>query len=378
MTKHLYLDYMSTTPIDFRVKDIMVQCMDVSGNAASPTMEGKAALKWVEKGRLSVATLIHARSEEIIFTSGASESNNLALKGAAYFYQRQGKHIITMSTEHKAVLHPCRHLENEGFEVTYLSPEKNGRLNLMTLSQAIRPDTVLVSIMHVNNETGVIQDIDAIARLTKKHGVLFHVDAAQSASRLKINVSNCPIDLLSLSSHKMYGPKGMGALYIRQHPRRVQLVPQIHGGGHELGLRSGTLSPHLIAGFGQACEIVQKEMEQERLRMQILHDIFFQSFGSIDLFNINGDSLHRIPDCLSMTIPGVNAERLLAGLPNLSLSAGSACSTFNISPSHVLLAIGLSPLDIQSTIRLSFGRYTSFADIQYAAGEIKDRIRQLK
>ena len=367
MKKSIYLDYLSTTPMDERVQKAMVDSFDDFGNPSSNTHGyGSKALELIHEARAKTAQLIQAKTREIIFTSGATESNNLALKGVAYFYQRQGKHLITMTTEHKAVLDPCRYLESQGFDVTYLAPCPSGCLDLSKLEEAIRPDTILISVMHVNNETGVIQDIQKIAEITQRNHVLFHVDAAQSAARLPLNMSECPIDLMSFSAHKMYGPKGIGALFIRHQQKRVQLVPQIHGGGQERGLRSGTLSTHQIVGFGKACDILINELDQERARMQELHHIFWEKIKKPSI-HINGDPIFIAPGCFNLTIDNIDAEVLLKSLNNLAFSTGSACSAFNITPSHVLLALGLSPERIQSTVRISFGRYTFQEDVQYAA-----------
>jgi cysteine desulfurase len=377
MKQPIYLDYLSTTPIDPRVKQKMIEAFDAFGNSASTSMHcyGAKAMHLIEDAREIVAQLIKAKKTDIIFTSGATESNNLALKGAAQFYKRQGKHIITMKTEHKAVLDPCQHLESQGFEVTYLAPNKQGRLDLYAFEAAIRPDTILASIMHVNNETGVIQDIDAIARLTQKHHILFHVDAAQAAARLRIDISTCPIDLLSFSGHKMYGPKGIGALYIRKP--KVRLVPLMHGGGHEQGYRSGTLPTHQIVGLGEACRILIHDLKTEQIKMEKLHQVFWNELKDIQSIHVNGDKTFKVPGCFNLTIDGIDAETLLLSLNDLAFSTGAACSTFNISPSHVLLAQGLTPAQIQSTIRLSLGRYTSIEEAQYAALEIKNNIKKL-
>ena len=378
MKKPIYLDYLSTTPVDPRVKKKMIESFDAFGNAASKNMHhyGVEAMRLIETAREKVAQLIKADKTEIVFTSGATESNNLALKGAAYFYRRQGKHIITMKTEHKAVLDPCQYLESQGFELTYLNPKKNGRLDMHAFETAIRPDTILVSIMHVNNETGVIQDIETISDITQKHHLVFHVDAAQGAARLPIDVSNYSIDLLSLSGHKMYGPKGIGALYIRNKPK-VRLVPLMHGGGHEQGFRSGTLPTHQIVGLGEACHILCHELKTDQLRMEKLHHVFWNELKDIHSIHINGDNEFKVPGCFNMTIDGIDAETLLLSLNDLAFSTGAACSTFNISPSHVLLAQGLTPAQIQSTVRLSLGRYTSIEEANHAALEIKTNIGKL-
>jgi len=381
MNKPIYLDYMATTPVDPRVKEKMMQCLDkdgIFGNSASSTHSyGYEAMQCVEKARGQIADFIHATPREIVFTSGATESDNLALQGAARFYARQGNHIITMLTEHKAVLDTCYYLSQHGFEVTYLDPEKNGRLDLEKLKQAFRPETILVSVMHVNNEIGVIQDIDSIGKVVKKKGAIFHVDAAQSAGKILIDLSCLPVDLMSFSGHKTYGPKGVGVLYVRRKPR-VRLEPLIHGGGHEQGMRSGTLATHQIAGIGEAFEIARQDFDKDHQHILKLRNKLLEKLKVLDHLQINGDLAHCISGCLSLTFEGVDAETLLLSLRHLAVSTGSACSSANISPSHVLTAIGLTPQQIQSTIRLSIGRFTTEEEIEITGRCMVENVKKLR
>jgi len=378
----IYLDYMATTPVDPRVKAKMLCYLDNTdnfGNPASLHFYGHQAREAVEEARLHLASLIHADSKEIIWTSGATESNNLALKGAAYFYKRKGKHIVTLQTEHRAVLDVCAYLETEGFEVTYLKPEKNGLLDLAKLKEALRPDTILVSVMQVNNEIGVIQDIAAIGELLKDKGIIFHVDAAQSLGRLPIDVSKLNVQLMSFSAHKVYGPKGIGALYVRGNPR-IHLVPQIHGGGQEHGLRSGTLAVSNIVGFGEACRILKIEMAEENKCILALRNKLWQGISGRDANNrvctLNGDFDARVAANLNISFgPKINGELLFSAISgDLAVSAGSACTVAKTTPSHVLKAIGLNNSSIQSSIRLSLGRFTTKEEILHAIEVIRKAV----
>lgn len=376
----VYLDYMATTPVDPRVALVMQSCLMQNGNFGNPSSDshkiGWAAHEAVELARAQVASLINAEPAEIIFTSGATESINLALKGAATFYARQGKHIITMQTEHKAVLDTCAFLETQGFEVTYLKPESTGLLSIQTLTEAIRPDTILASIMQVNNETGVIQDIEAIGKVLREKGVLFHVDAAQSIGKLSIDISKLPIDLMSLASHKIYGPKGVGALYIRSKPR-VQLVPQMHGGGQEMGLRAGTLATHQIVGMGKAYEIAKQEMQANSEKILALKKRLWSGIHDLGGLHLHG-ALQTIPNCLNFSVDGVNGESLLVALHDLALSLGSACNSANPEPSHVLIAMGISREEANRSFRISIGKFTTEKEIDLAVTRLQEQINRLR
>ena len=364
----IYLDYLSTTPVDPRVVDVMKESLENNfGNSASQHAFGFAAREAIEKARAQVANLINADTNEIIFTSGATESINLALKGAALFYQRQGKHIISVSTEHKAVLDTCHYLETLGFEVTYLNSEKNGLLNLEKLAKAIRSDTILASIMHVNNETGVIQDIAAIGKLLREKGVWFHVDAAQSAGKIEIDLKKLPIDLLSISSHKIYGSKGVGALYVRRKPR-VQLISQLHGGEQENKLRSGTLATHQIVGLGEACRIAKNNLIEEVTRIEKLRDQLWKNISVIPGIQLNGDKKNRVCGCLNFSIDNINTELFLKKiLTDIAISQGSACNAVDPEPSHVLMAMGLTRDHANRSFRVSIGRFTTEKEIEIAS-----------
>ncbi|EKD70261.1 MAG: hypothetical protein ACD_46C00583G0004 [uncultured bacterium] len=372
MLRTIYLDYAATTPVDERVIKEMFTYLGedgIFGNPASLHIYGQQAKEAIDVAREQVAALIHAEPSEVIFTSGATESNNLALKGAAHLYQRKGKHIITMKTEHKAVLDTCQHLEKEGFQVTYLAPEKNGLLAIEKLKEALRDDTILVSIMHVNNETGVIQDIPAIANETANRQILFHVDAAQSAGKIKIDVNNIPIDLLSLSAHKMYGPKGIGALYLRKKPR-VRVEPLIHGGGHEQGMRSGTLATHQIAGMGAACEIAMQEMTHDYQHIKQLRDVFLNKINTISAVKLNTDLNTCVPHILNFRFENMLAEAVLVKLPDIAISTASACQGKGTEGSYVLRAMGFSDNQAKSSVRFSFGRMTTIQEVEHAAEKI--------
>jgi len=376
-----YMDYSATTPVDSRVAKKMVKYLTIEGdfgNAASRShYYGWQAEKAVEKARGQVASLVGADSKEIIWTSGATESDNLAIKGIAHFYHKRGKHIITMKTEHKAVLDACRQLEREGFEVTYLDPLQNGLLDLNSLREAIREDTVLVSIMHVNNEIGVIQDIQSIGDLCRENKVFFHVDAAQSVGKIEIDLSSLPVDLMSLTAHKIYGPKGIGALYVRRKPR-VRLEAQMHGGGHERGMRSGTLATHQIVGMGEAFAIAQTEMSEDNKRIEQLRDRLLAGFADMEEVVINGDLDHRIPGNLNISFNYVEGESLMMAISDVAVSSGSACTSASLEPSYVLRALGLSDELAHSSIRFTIGRYTNKEDVDHAVELVREKVEKLR
>lgn len=363
----IYLDYLATTPVDPRVIDAMIVSLKNDfGNAASQHLIGKITREKIETARTQVANCINADSKEIVFTSGATESINLALKGVADFYQRQGKHIITMSTEHKATLDTCHYLSSRGFDITYLHPEKNGLLNLDELKKAIRPDTILTSIMHVNNETGMIQDIFSIGKCLREKGVWFHVDCAQSIGKIKIDLKNFPVDLMSFSSHKAYGPKGVGALFVRRHPR-VQLIAQLHGGEQEHKLRSGTLATHQIIGLSEAFLIAHENFDNEIARIKKLRDQFEKNILSTKKIRINGDVNHRVANVSNFLIENIDASAFLKNLSDLAFSQGSACNAVDPEPSHVLIAMGLTRDEANRSFRVSFGRFSTEAEVQIAS-----------
>ncbi|MBK9339500.1 MAG: IscS subfamily cysteine desulfurase [Burkholderiaceae bacterium] len=375
----IYLDYSATTPCDPRVVDVMIPWLrEHFGNPASRShawgWEAEAA---VEKARGEVADLIGADPREIVWTSGATESNNLAIKGAAHFYQTKGKHIITVKTEHKAVLDTCRELERQGFEVTYLDVQEDGLLNLEVFKAAIRPDTILASVMFVNNEIGVVQDIAAIGKICREHGVIFHVDAAQATGRIDVDTANLPVDLMSLTSHKTYGPKGIGALYVRRKPR-VRLEAQMHGGGHERGLRSGTLPTHQIVGMGEAYRIAKLEMAADNARIQTLHDRLMNGLKDVEQVFLNGHATQRIPHNLNMSFNYVEGESLMMGIKGLAVSSGSACTSASLEPSYVLRALGRSDELAHSSLRMTIGRWTTEAEIDYAIETIKLNVAKLR
>lgn len=377
----IYLDYSATCPVDPRVAEKMAQYMTMDGVFGNPASRshryGWQAEEAVDTAREQVANLLNADPREIVFTSGATESDNLAIKGAAHFYGKQGKHVITSKTEHKAVLDTCRQLEREGFEVTYLEPETNGLIDLQKLEDAMRDDTVLVSIMHVNNEIGVIQDIAAIGELCRARKIIFHVDAAQSAGKLPIDVQEVKVDLISLSAHKIYGPKGIGALYVRRKPR-IRLEAQMHGGGHERGFRSGTLPTHQIVGMGEACRIAQEEMQHDYDHAKALRDQLLERLKDLEAVTINGDLEQRLPQNLNISFAFVEGESLLMSLKDLAVSSGSACTSASLEPSYVLRALGLDDELAHSSIRFSFGRYTTGEEIDYAAEQIKVAVNKLR
>ncbi len=378
----VYLDYMATAPADPDVIEKMCACLGkegVFGNPASHSHRyGWEARQLIDKARRQVAQLIHANPREIVWTSGATESDNLAIIGAARFYQRKGKHLVTLKTEHKAVLDTLSYLASQGFEVTYLEPERTGLLDLKKLESAIRPDTILVSIMHVNNETGVVQDIKAIGEITRRHGVLYHADAAQSAGKVPIDLSQMKVDLMSFSGHKLYGPKGVGALYVRRNPR-VRLEPLIHGGGHEGGMRSGTLATHQIVGMGEAFAIAQQRFEQDRQHLESLRARWIKGFETIGGIRMNGgEETPHIPACLNICVDGVQGEALMASLREMAVSSGSACNSANPDPSHVLLAMGLSREEADHSFRISMGRFTTEEEVDYAIKHLSEQVERLR
>ena len=377
----IYLDYSATTPVDARVAEAMMECLTVDGNYGNPASRshsfGWGAEKAVEDARKNVAALINANPKEIIWTSGATESDNLAIKGAAHFYQKNGKHIITCKTEHKAVLDTCRQLEREGFEVTYLAPRSSGLIDLNDLRAAIRDDTILMSIMHVNNEIGVIQDIKAIGEIAREHKIVFHVDAAQSPGKAEIDLQGMNIDLMSLSAHKVYGPKGIGALYVRRKPR-VRIEAQIHGGGHERGMRSGTLATHQIVGMGEAFRIAKEEMAEDNERILMLRNRLLNGLKEIDEIYINGDLEQRIPGNLNISFNFIEGESLIMALKDIAVSSGSACTSASLEPSYVLRALGRDDELAHSSIRFTIGRFTTAEEIDYATQLIQSAVVKLR
>jgi cysteine desulfurase len=378
--KVAYLDYAATTPVDPRVAAAMAECLTqdgIFGNPASTHVYGVAAHARVEQARAQVASLLNAQAEAIVWTSGATESNNLALFGAARFHADSRRHLITARTEHKSILDPCRQLEKEGFAVTYLNPDRDGIVSADEVARALRPDTVLVSIMHVNNEIGVVQDVAAIGRLCRERGVLFHVDAAQSAGKIGIDVEAQCIDLLSLTAHKLYGPKGIGALYVRRRPR-VGLIPLQFGGGHEQGLRSGTLATHQIAGFGLACEIAAGEIEASARRLEPLRARLLQGLTPLGGVLCNGHPQSRIAHILNVSFEGVEGESLLHGLTELAVSSGSACSSATRETSYVLRALGRSDAEAQASLRFSLGRFSTEAEIDTAIAAVTRELNRLR
>ena len=381
MTPHfpIYLDYGATTPMDPRVVDAMIPWMrEHFGNAASRSHAwGWEAEKAIEDARGHVAALINADPREIVWTSGATESDNLALKGAAHFYKDKGKHLITVKTEHKAVLDTMRELERQGFEVTYLDVQENGLLDLNALQAAMRPDTILVSVMFVNNEIGVIQDVAAIGTLCREKGVLLHVDAAQATGKIAIDVQTLPIDLMSLASHKTYGPKGIGALYVRRKPR-VRLEAQMHGGGHERGMRSGTLPTHQCVGMGEAFRIAKLEQAHDYAHATRLQKRLLAGLQKIDQTFVNGDLQHRVPHNLNMSFNYVEGESLIMGIKGLAVSSGSACTSASLEPSYVLRALGRSDELAHSSLRMTIGRFTTEAEIDYAIASITENVAKLR
>jgi len=375
----VYLDYSATTPVDSRVAEKMIPFLTENfGNPASRSHSfGWVAEKAVEQAREEVAKLVNADPKEIVWTSGATESDNLAIKGAAHFYETKGRHLITLKTEHKAVLDTMRELESQGFEVTYLDPKPNGLLDLEAFKAALRPDTSLVSIMHVNNEIGVVQDIAAIGHICREKGVIFHVDAAQSTGKVEIDLEKMPVDLMSFSAHKTYGPKGIGALYVRRKPR-IRLKAMMHGGGHERGLRSGTLATHQIVGMGEAFRIAREEMAEESKRIRVLRDKLLAGIENIEEVFVNGDLEQRVPHNLNASFNYVEGESLMMAIKDLAVSSGSACTSSSLEPSYVLRALGRSDELAHSSIRFSIGRYTTEADIDFAISLLKNAVQRLR
>ena len=375
----IYLDYSATTPVDPRVAAKMIPYITEDfGNPASRSHPyGWTAEKAVENAREEVAKLVGADPREIVWTSGATESNNLAIKGAANFYSGKGKHIITVATEHKAVIDTVRELERQGFEATYLEPEANGLLDLEKFKAAIRPDTVLASVMYVNNEIGVIQDIEAIGNICRANNVIFHVDAAQATGKVHINLEKLPVDLMSFSAHKTYGPKGIGALYVRRKPR-IRIEAQMHGGGHERGMRSGTLATHQIVGMGEAFRIAREEMDTENERIRFLRDKLLRGLQSIEEVYVNGDLEHRVPHNLNISFNYVEGESLIMAIKGIAVSSGSACTSASLEPSYVLRALGRSDELAHSSIRFSIGRFTTEEDIDYTIDLLKGKIGKLR
>ena len=375
----IYMDYSATTPVDPRVADKMIPFLRAQfGNPASRShMYGWDAEAAVEEARGHVAALVNADPREIIWTSGATESNNLALKGAAQFYKSKGKHIITVKTEHKAVLDTVRELERQGFDATYLQPQDNGLISIEQLAAAIRPDTILVSVMWVNNEIGVIQPIKEIGELCRERGIIFHSDAAQATGKVEIDLENTKVDLVSFSAHKSYGPKGIGALYVRRKPR-VRLEAQMHGGGHERGLRSGTLPPHQIAGMGEAFRIAKEEMESELAHVRSMRDRLAKGLSEIEETYVNGDMDHRVPHNLNVSFNYVEGESLIMAIKDIAVSSGSACTSASLEPSYVLRALGRSDELAHSSIRFTIGRFTTEEDIDFTIQLLKSKVEKLR
>jgi cysteine desulfurase len=377
----IYFDYSATTPVDPRVVEKMMHCLSMDGNFGNPASRshlfGWKAEEAVEEARQHVADLVNCDPREIVWTSGATESDNLALKGVAHFYQSKGKHIITSKIEHKAVLDSCRQLEREGFEVTYLDPDQHGLVHPQAVADAIREDTILVSLMHVNNEIGVITDIKAIGEICRDRKVIFHVDAAQSAGKIPIDLQDLKVDLMSFSAHKAYGPKGIGALYVCRKPR-VRLEAQMHGGGHERGMRSGTLPTHQIVGMGEAFRIAREEMASENERLMALRDRFLKGLDGMEEVYVNGDLDHRVPGNLNVSFNFVEGESLIMALKDLAVSSGSACTSASLEPSYVLRALGMDDELAHSSLRFSFGRFTTEEDVDTAVTKVREAVGKLR
>ena len=377
----IYLDYLSTTPVDPRVVAAMTACMStegVYGNAASRShVVGWQAEEAVENARSQVAELINADPREIVWTSGATESDNLAIKGVAHFYHKKGKHIVTSKIEHKAVLDTCRQLEREGYEVTYLDPNEQGLTTPEMVQAALREDTILASVMHANNEIGVVNDIAGIGEICRAAGVLFHVDGAQGVGKIPVDMEQMKVDLLSMSAHKMYGPKGVGALYVRRKPR-VRLEAQMHGGGHERGMRSGTLATHQLVGFGEAARIAHEEMATESAQLEALRERFWDAISDIPEVYINGDREQRLPGALNVSFAFVEGESLIMSLRDLAISSGSACTSASLEPSYVLRALGLNDEMAHSSLRFSFGRFTTEAEVDHAVQCVRHAVEKLR
>jgi cysteine desulfurase len=378
-TRPIYLDYSATTPVDPRVVDKMVPWLyDNFGNPASRSHAfGWESEEAVERAREEVAKLVNADPREIVWTSGATESNNLAIKGAANFYQERGKHIVTVKTEHKAVLDTCRELERQGFEVTYLDVKDNGLIDLDTFKAALRPDTVLVSVMMVNNEIGVIQDVATLGEICREKGIIFHVDAAQATGKVEIDLQKLKVDLMSFSAYKTYGPKGIGALYVRRKPR-IRIEAQMHGGGHERGFRSGTLATHQIVGMGEAFRLAREEMGTENERIRMLRDRLWAGLSQIEEVYLNGDMEQRVPHNLNVSFNYVEGESLIMAIKELAVSSGSACTSASLEPSYVLRALGRNDELAHSSIRFTLGRFTTEKEVDYAIELLKSRVGKLR
>jgi len=377
----IYLDYASTTPVDPRVAQKICDHLTLDGNFGNPASRshkfGWKAEEAVEEARSHVANLVGCDPREIVWTSGATEANNLAIKGIANFYQSKGKHIITSKIEHKAVLDACRQLEREGFEVTYLEPSEGGVITIESIKAVIREDTVLISFMHINNELGTINDLKSIGELARAQGIFFHVDAAQSTGKIEINLADLPVDLMSFSAHKTYGPKGIGALYVSRKPR-VRIEAQMHGGGHERGMRSGTLPTHQIVGMGEAFRIAKEEMVQDTKRIQALHDRFYESVSEIEEIYVNGDLSKKVGNILNISFAYVEGESLIMALKDIAVSSGSACTSASLEPSYVLRALGRKDELASSSIRFSFGRFTTEEDVDYTLTLINHAVERLR
>jgi len=377
----IYLDYSATTPVDPRVAEKMCACLTPSGAFGNPASRshhfGWEAEKLVDEARNNVAALINADAKEIVWTSGATESNNLAIKGAAHFYKQKGNHIITVKTEHKAVLDTCRQLEREGFEVTYMDVQPNGLVDLAAFEAAITDKTILASVMHVNNEIGVIQDLNAIGTICRKHGVIFHVDGAQSAGKVEIDMQSMPVDLMSFSAHKIYGPKGIGALYVRRKPR-IRLEAQMHGGGHERGMRSGTLATHQIVGMGEAFRLAKEEMAEENARLMVLRNKLLDGLSDMEEVYVNGDMDQRIAGNLNISFNFVEGESLMMALRDMAVSSGSACTSASLEPSYVLRALGREDELAHSSIRFTIGRFSTEEEVDYVLSQVRDQVERLR
>jgi len=376
----IYLDYAATTPVDEAVAKQMMQCLTLDGNFGNPASRtyrfGWMAEEAVDVARNQVADLLQCDPREIVFTSGATESNNLAIKGVAQAYANKGRHIITVETEHKAVLDTCAYLQTQGFEVTYLNVDQQGLIDLDSLKAALREDTILVSVMHVNNEIGVIQDIQAIGELCRQHNIALHVDGAQSVGKFPVNLSTLPVELYSVSAHKFYGPKGSGALFVRRRPK-VTIAEQIHGGGHERGMRSGTLATHQIVGLGAACEVAQGQLEADAQRIGQLRDSLWQGLQALSNAKLNGHPTQRVAGILNVSFVGVDGESLMMALNDIAVSSGSACTSASLEPSYVLRAIGCDAETAHSGIRFSIGRYTTAENIEYVISKVTEVVNRL-
>lgn len=377
----VYLDYAATTPVDPRVAEQMMQCLTLDGNFGNPASRtyryGWVAEEAVDVARNQVADLLSCDPREIVFTSGATESNNLALKGAAQRYKDNGQHIVTVVTEHKAVLDTCAYLETQGFDVTYLAVDDQGLIDIDALEDALRDDTIIVSVMHVNNEIGVIQDIGRIGEICRERGIIFHVDGAQSVGKLPVDLSTLPVDLYSISAHKFYGPKGSGALFVRRRPK-VHIEEQIHGGGHERKMRSGTLATHQIVGLGKACELASSELGDEQVRLEKLRDKLWSGLSQLDNVRLNGHATARVAGNLNVSFMGCDGESLMMALNDIAVSSGSACTSASLEPSYVLKAIGCDAETAHSGIRFSVGRFTTDEDIEYTIEKVTDVVQRLR